>query len=938
MKLSFVKTSGIFIFAVMGVFLLSAVGVYARDFDGDGLSDEEELYRYHTDPFIADTDGDGINDATEVAFWRGDWNADFDGDGIPNLLDYDSDNDGFSDGEELKAGSNPGNPESIPLNPPLFSVHKLVVGFGFQEGYQGWIDVLGRGYAHERWLQVNWPDFNASGGATRIASGDVDGDGKDEIVIGLGPVDAIPGLPGGVFELLDDDFTHLAWGQIGWSDYNALNGETWPAVGDMDGDGKAEIIMGLGPGGQGKVEIFTYSSAEGLTHKSWATGNWEDYNRISGETRPAAGDLDGDGKDEIVIGLGPVTSEPALPEGLFEVLSSNLTHLSWGGIEWPDYNALNGETWPAVGDMDGDGKDEMIMGLGRDGGGRFETFRLEESLVLHTNWGGIPWEDYAMLYGETHPTSADVDFDGKHEIIVGLGSGGDNWIDILDDASTDHALIRSVQTETAAYGELSGETWPAVRSARPSSKEDSDGDGLTDEEEVLLGLNPNNADTDGDGIPDGYELGYGTNPLLADTDGDGYSDFEELQMGSDPLNASSVPGSGDDGTPGTLPGVLKGALSVTLTWDPNTEADLAGYKIYYGSESRNYTSHTDVGNQTTYTVSNLPAGNRYYFAAKAYNTAGQESDYSEEVVYLSGLPSAATGAASAVTFESATLNATINPGGGETSVVFEYGASDSYGNTVNAVQSPISGTVDEAVTVQISGLASSQTYHFRVVATNAAGTAAGSDMTFTTEEAVPKGIAPSAVTGLASDISSYSATLSAVVNPGGAETVVIFEYGASDSYGNTVNAIQSPMNGAAEQTATAQITGLNPSGVYHFRVVASNSAGSAGGDNHVFTNVDRNGKMILIGPSGTIFESSPTYSWYAVPNAKYYHLSAKDSVRGKMDQQCSAQEAGCSSGQGICSITPGAAFSSGSCKWKAQPVFEGAPTGRWSDEMLFTIQ
>ena len=70
----------------------------------------------------------------------------------------------------------------------------------------------------------------------------------------------------------------------------------------------------------------------------------------------------------------------------------------------------------------------------------------------------------------------------------------------------------------------------------------------------------------------------------------------------------------------------------TLIWDPNTEPDLAGYKLYYGLSSGNYPYIVDVGNQTTYTLSNLEVGKTYYIAATAYTTAGLESDYSNEVV------------------------------------------------------------------------------------------------------------------------------------------------------------------------------------------------------------------------------------------------------------------------------------------------------------------
>jgi len=75
------------------------------------------------------------------------------------------------------------------------------------------------------------------------------------------------------------------------------------------------------------------------------------------------------------------------------------------------------------------------------------------------------------------------------------------------------------------------------------------------------------------------------------------------------------------------------AADATLQWDPNTEPDLAGYKLYYGFQTGNYEYTIDVGNETTYTVTGLEENQPVYFVATAYNANGDESDYSREVVF-----------------------------------------------------------------------------------------------------------------------------------------------------------------------------------------------------------------------------------------------------------------------------------------------------------------
>jgi hypothetical protein len=82
-----------------------------------------------------------------------------------------------------------------------------------------------------------------------------------------------------------------------------------------------------------------------------------------------------------------------------------------------------------------------------------------------------------------------------------------------------------------------------------------------------------------------------------------------------------------------MSGMPAKAAEITLAWDANAEQDLSGYKVYSGTASRSYSGSVDVGNWTNCVMGGLEPGRTYYFAAKAYNATGSESDYSSEVVY-----------------------------------------------------------------------------------------------------------------------------------------------------------------------------------------------------------------------------------------------------------------------------------------------------------------
>jgi fibronectin type III domain protein len=75
--------------------------------------------------------------------------------------------------------------------------------------------------------------------------------------------------------------------------------------------------------------------------------------------------------------------------------------------------------------------------------------------------------------------------------------------------------------------------------------------------------------------------------------------------------------------------------SVTLEWDALSEPSLVGYRLYYGPAPGTYLQAPgeglSVGNVPTYTLTGLSSGTTYYFGVTAYDTANNESDYSNEV-------------------------------------------------------------------------------------------------------------------------------------------------------------------------------------------------------------------------------------------------------------------------------------------------------------------
>jgi hypothetical protein len=184
------------------------------------------------------------------------------------------------------------------------------------------------------------------------------------------------------------------------------------------------------------------------------------------------------------------------------------------------------------------------------------------------------------------------------------------------------------------------------------------------------------------------------------------------------------------------------------------------------------------------------------------------------------IPTTTTGVATSVATHSVALNATVNPNGLSTTYAFQYGTTTNYGSQTST-RTVGSGSAPVLVQVTVGNLVSGTTYHFRVVSTNPLGTSAGADAVFATVAELP-----TVTLGMPSLVSDSAMTLTGTVNPLGRATTYAFQYGPTSAYG-LQSAPVSIGSGRSAKTVSAAVPGLAEGAEYHYRLVATSSAGTS---------------------------------------------------------------------------------------------------------------
>jgi hypothetical protein len=244
-------------------------------------------------------------------------------------------------------------------------------------------------------------------------------------------------------------------------------------------------------------------------------------------------------------------------------------------------------------------------------------------------------------------------------------------------------------------------------------------------------------------------------------------------------------------------------------------------------------------------------------------------------------PTTQTNAAISVGATTATLYGQTIPNGLATTAHFEYGLTTSYGTIVPVPDAVCgSGNVAVAMTYVLNGLTPGTTYHYRLDATNSAGTTDGSDVTFTTTT-----VSPVVSTIAATIIGNTTATLNGTVNPEGNSTTYQFQYGLTNSYGSVSPlSAGSAGSGSSPVAVSTSLTGLTAQTTYHYRLNATNTGGTVNGSDQTFVTAAVPVPIFPATPINVLVEILINGAWQDITQWVYERDDIDISGRGRPDE------------------------------------------------------
>jgi len=302
-----------------------------------------------------------------------------------------------------------------PLPPPVVPPSPIFVAFvGSQVGEMD--PVTGQ-------VIRTFSPFVGFGGKIVTATADLNGDGVLDLVVGAG-------AGGGPHVKVFDGVSGVEIASF-YAFAPTFRGGVNLATGDVNGDGRVDLIVVAGPGGGPHVKVFDFVSGleEIASFYAYAPG-------FAGGVSVAAGDLDGDGDAEIITGAG-AGSGPHVKAFDFATGQELLSFYSYA----PDFN---GGVSVAAGDLDGDGDAEIVTVAGAGGGSHVKAFDGRTLDLIHSFIAYPP--EFA---GEVNVAVRDVNRDGFADIVIGARAGSSPHVKAFDGRSLE--LLESFFAEDPAF-------------------------------------------------------------------------------------------------------------------------------------------------------------------------------------------------------------------------------------------------------------------------------------------------------------------------------------------------------------------------------------------------------------------------------------------------------------------------------------------------------